>query len=151
MNAFLAFLHHLAAFAIALSLFAEMLLLAEPLSLGSARKIQRYDALYGVSAGLILVLGFLRVMYFEKGPGYYSHSGPFIVKMGLFLTVGLLSIYPTLVFLKWGKSLKQGIVPELSQPQTRKLRGVIHLELTLLVLIILSAAMMAKGIGYFGA
>ncbi|HTD05012.1 DUF2214 family protein [Undibacterium sp.] len=151
MNAFVAFLHHLAAFAIVLSLFAEMLLLQEPLTLGSARKIQRFDALYGLSAGLILVLGFLRVMYFEKGPGYYSHSAPFIVKMSLFLVVGLVSIYPTVVFLKWGKSVKQGIVPELDQVQQRKLRGIIHLELALLVLIILNAAIMAKGFGYFGA
>ncbi|GGC73911.1 DUF2214 family protein [Undibacterium terreum] len=151
MNAWMAFFHHLAAFTIALTLFAEMLLLAEPLTLASARKIQRFDALYGMSAGLILVLGFLRVMYFEKGPAYYSHSGPFMAKMGLFVLIGLISIYPTMVFLKWGKSLKQGIVPELSLSQKRKLRGIIHLELTLLVLVILSAALMAKGIGYFGA
>ncbi len=151
MNAFVAFLHHLAFIAVMLSLSVEMLLLAEPLTLGTARKIQRLDAVYGLSAGLILVLGFLRVMYFEKGPAYYSHSGPFIAKMALFLLVGLISIYPTVVFLKWGKSLKQGIVPELSQPQRKKLRGIIHLELTLLVLVILNAALMAKGIGYFGS
>ena len=150
MNACMAFFHHLAAFAIVLTLFAEMLLLAEPLTLASARKIQRFDALYGMSAGLILVLGFLRVMYFEKGPAYYLHSGPFMLKMGLFVLVGLISIYPTMVFLKWGKPLKQGIVPELSPAQKRTLRGIIHVELTLLVLVILCAALMAKGIGYFG-
>lgn len=133
------------------SLSAELMLLAEPLNLQSARKIQRMDAVYGLAAGLILVLGFLRVMYFEKGPHYYSHSGPFIAKMALFVTVGLISIYPTMVFLKWGKSLKQGLVPEVSMQQQRKLRGIIHLELTLLVLVVLAAAMMAKGIGYFGA
>ncbi|MES2073550.1 MAG: DUF2214 family protein [Pseudomonadota bacterium] len=151
MNAVVAFLHHLAAFAIVLTLFAEMLLLQEPLTLGSAKKIQRFDALYGMSAGLILILGFLRVVYFEKGADYYLHSGPFMVKMALFLVVGIVSIYPTVVFVKWGKALKQGVVPELGQAQRRKLRGIIHLELSLLVLIILNAAMMAKGIAYFGA
>ncbi len=90
-------------------------------------------------------------MYFEKGPQYYSHSGPFIVKMTLFIVVALVSIYPTVVFIKWGNSLKQGVVPDVSTQQRRKLRGIIHLELTLLALVILAAAMMAKGIGYFGA
>ncbi|MFZ6649555.1 DUF2214 family protein [Undibacterium sp. TJN25] len=150
-NAFIAFLHHLAFIAIMVSLSAEMLLLAEPLSLQSARKIQKLDAAYGLAAGLILVLGLLRVMHFEKGPQYYLHSGPFIAKMTLFIVAGLVSIYPTVVFIKWGKSLKQGVVPDVSTQQRRRLRGIIHLELTLLALVILAAAMMAKGIGYFGA
>jgi putative membrane protein len=150
MNAIVAFLHHIAFVTIVLALFAEMLLLKQPLTLNSAKKIQRYDALYGVSAGLILVLGALRVMYFEKGADYYLHSAPFIIKIVLFLTAGLLSIYSTIAFLKWNTSLKQGIVPEISAAENRKLRAVIHMELTLLVFVILCAALMAKGIGYFG-
>lgn len=151
MNAFAAFFHHIAFVTIILTLFAEMLLLKEPLTLASAKKIQRYDVLYGISAGLIVVVGILRVMYFEKGAGYYLHSGPFILKMVLFVIVGLLSIYPTKVFLQWSSALKQGLIPAVSAAQNRKLRMIIHLELSLLVLIILCAALMAKGIGYFGA
>lgn len=150
MNAFIAFLHHIAFVAIMLTLSAEMLLLKQPLTLTSARKIQIYDAIYGVSAMLILIIGGLRVMYFEKGADYYMHSAPFIAKMVLFIIVGLISIHPTVTFIKWGKSLKQGILPTLTDAQNRKLRMIIHVELTLLALIILCAAMMAKGIGYFG-
>jgi putative membrane protein len=90
-------------------------------------------------------------MYFEKGADYYLHSAPFIAKMILFIVVGLISIHPTVIFIKWGKSLKQGIVPTLTDAQNRKLRMIIHVELTLLALMILCAAMMAKGIGYFGS
>lgn len=151
MNAFVAFLHHIAFIVIMLALSAEMLLLKQPLTLASAKRIQRYDAIYGASAGMVLVIGALRVMYFEKGADYYLHSTPFIIKMALFLAVGLISIYPTIAFLKWTRPLKQGMVPELSDVQNRQLRGVIHLELTLLVLVILCAAMMAKGIGFFGS
>lgn len=150
MNAFVAFLHHLCFVAIMLLLSFEMLLLKQPLTLASARKILRYDALYGAFAGAILIVGALRVMVFEKGPLYYMHSAPFMAKMGLFVAVGLLSIYPTITFLKWNKSLKQGIVPELGEAQSRKLRIFIHVELTLLLLMMLFAAMMAKGIGYDG-
>jgi putative membrane protein len=150
MNAIVAFLHHIAFVIIFLALAAEMLLLKQPLTVTSAKKIQRYDALYGMSAGLILVLGALRVMYFEKGADYYMHSAPFIIKIVLFLAAGLMSIYPTVTFLKWNNSLKQGVVPVISYAQNRKLRSVIHMELTLLVFVILCAALMAKGIGYFG-
>jgi len=150
MSAFAAFLHHLCFVTIMLMLFGEMLLLKEPLTLASARRIQRYDMVYGIAAGLVIVVGVLRVMYFEKGPEYYLHSAPFIAKMALFLAAGLLSIYPTVVFLKWNTSLKQGIVPVLAEAERRRLRLALHVEATLLVLVILCAAMMAKGIGYFG-
>jgi putative membrane protein len=150
MNAFVAFLHHLCFVAIMVILSAEMLMLKQPLTLTSAKKILRFDTIYGAAAGLVLLIGGLRVMYFEKGAAYYMHSVPFIAKMALFVIVGLVSIYPTMTFLKWNKSLKQGIVPEISDTQNRTLRIIIHVELTLLLLMILCAAMMAKGMGYFG-
>lgn len=150
MSALAAFIHHLAFVAIMLALAAEMILLKQPLTLDSARKILRYDVVYGVSAGLILVVGALRVMYFEKGASYYLNSAPFIGKMALFILVGLISIYPTIVFLKWRASLKQGIAPDLSESAKRTLRIVIHVELTLLALMILNAVLMAKGIAYLG-
>lgn len=150
MNTFIAFIHHLFFVAIMLILSAEMLTLKQPLTLISARKIQIYDAIYGVSAIMILIIGGLRIMYFEKGADYYMHSASFIAKMILFLIVGLISIQPTITFIKWSKSLKQGIVPTLSNAQNRKLRMIIHVELTLLGLMILCAVLMAKGIGYFG-
>lgn len=149
MSAFVAFLHHLAFITIMLAIFAEMLLLKQPLTLASAKKIQRYDAIFGVSAGLVLIIGILRVVYFEKGVDYYLHSAPFIAKMILFLIIGLISIYPTLTFLKWNTPLKQGVLPEISTAQASKLRLMMHIEATLLILMILCAAMMAKGIGYF--
>ncbi len=151
MNAFAAFLHHLCFVFIMIILSAEMILLKQPLTLASARKIQRIDAIYGALAGLILIIGGLRVMYFEKGAAYYMHSVPFVAKMILFILVGLISIRPTLTFLKWNRSLKAGIVPELNDAQNRTLRLTIHVELTLLALMILCATMMAKGVGYIGS
>lgn len=150
MSAFVAFLHHLCFVFIMVILSAEMMLLKQPLTLASAKKIQRMDAIYGALAGLVLIIGGLRVMYFEKGAAYYMHSTPFMAKMILFILVGLISIKPTMTFLKWNASLKQGIVPVLDDAQNRTLRIIIHVELTLLALMILCAAMMAKGIGYSG-
>lgn len=148
MSAFIAFVHHLAFLALMLMLSSEMLMLKQAFTLETAKKIIRYDAIYGMAAGLVLIIGALRVMYFEKGASYYMHSTPFIAKMILFVLVALISIYPTLTFLKWSKSVKQGVVPEVSDAQKRTLRLIIHVELTLMGLMILCAAMMAKGIGY---
>lgn len=99
---------------------------------------------------MILIVGSLRVMYFEKGADYYLHSAPFITQMILFIIVGLISILPTVTFIKWGKSQNQDIAPKVSNAARRKLRLIIHVEPTLLALMILCAAMMAKGIGCFG-
>ncbi|GGB98025.1 membrane protein [Oxalicibacterium flavum] len=151
MNVLFAFLHHLCFLAIMLVLSFEMLALKQPLTLQSAARIRRYDAIYGVAALLVLLIGGLRVMYFEKGAYYYMHSAPFMAKIALFVAVGLISIYPTLTFLKWNKSIRQGIALALSESQGRTLRIVIHVELTLLALMLLCAAMMAKGIGYIDA
>jgi putative membrane protein len=105
---------------------------------------------FGMSSGAVLAVGLLRVFYFEKGASYYFHSAPFIAKLSLFAIVGLLSIYPTVEFLSWGKSLKQGQMPALTDRKIAAIRSVIHWELAGVVLILLCAALMAKGVGYLG-
>jgi len=146
----LAFLHHAAAFVIVGVLTAELVLLGGELTPTSARSILRMDAAYGIAAIVLLIVGFGRVLYTEKGATYYFHSIPFLVKIGLFLIVGLLSIYPTFQFLGWRGTLRAGRAPALAAPVRRRLRMVVHIELTLLFVIMLCAAMMARLIGFFG-
>jgi len=90
------------------------------------------------------------VFYTEKGAQYYFHSGTFLAKLTLFVIVGLLSIVPTVQFLGWRKALKAGQVPALDDAARRRIRIIIHTELTLLFLIMLCAALMARGIGFIG-
>ena len=150
MTPFFAFLHHLAAFALVAALAVEFVLIRGELNLGTARKLQRIDMVFGLSSGVVLVVGLLRVFYFEKGASYYFHSAPFIAKLSLFAIVGLLSIYPTLEFASWSKSLKQGQMPALTDRKIASIRSVIHWELAGVVVIILCAALMARGVGYLG-
>ena len=150
MTPFFAFLHHLAAFALVAALAVEFILIRGELDLGTARKLQRVDMVFGMSSGVVLVVGLLRVFYFEKGASYYFHSAPFIAKVSLFVIVGLLSIYPTVEFLSWSKSLNQGRMPALTGRKIASIRSVIHWELAGVVVIILCAALMAKGVGYLG-
>jgi putative membrane protein len=98
----------------------------------------------------VLLVGLARVFHFEKGAGYYFHSWPFIGKLSMFILVALLSIYPTVTFLSWGKALKQGQVPSVDAGRLRSLRRLVHAELAGIVLILLFAAMMARGVGFFG-
>jgi putative membrane protein len=145
-----AFLHHLAAFALVAALVLEFVLVKGELDARSARRLRVTDLLFGISSGVVLVVGLLRVFYFEKGAAYYFHSAPFIAKLALFLAVGLLSVYPTVLFASWGKLLKLGQLPVLANTQRRRLRAVMHAELTGVVLIILCAVLMARGVGTFG-
>jgi len=149
-NALFAFLHHLAAFALVAALAVEFVLIREPLTVGTARRLALADAVYGASAGLVLGVGLARVAWFEKGADYYLHSIPFIAKLSLFAMVGLSSIRPTLTFLAWNRTARRGGVPVADTAALRRLRTTIHLELAGIALILLCAALMARGVGQFG-
>lgn len=149
-SALLAFLHHLAAFVLFGVLMVELVLMRSELTPASARSLLRLDAVYGMSAMVLLVVGFVRVFKTEKGAAYYFGSVPFLVKIGLFVIVGLLSIGPTREFLSWRKSLQQQQVPVIEEGRRRSIRRIIHIELALLVIIMLCAALMARGIGFMG-
>jgi len=148
MSTLFAFLHHLFAFTLVATIAIELVLLKQPFTLESARKLQSLDRVLGISAGVLLVVGLLRVFLFEKGAAYYFHNSAFHAKMGLFFLAALLSIYPTVRFIRWGKALRQGELPEVTKGQWRLMRGIVHMELLVIAGILLCAAMMAKGIGY---
>ncbi len=150
MSALFAFLHHAAAFGFVAALAVELALLREPPDAKVVLRLVRADIAAGVLAGIVLAVGIARVLFYEKGSAYYSHSAPFIAKMTLFGVVALLSIYPTLTFIGWRRSVKRGVVPAVAPEVLRRLRMIVHAELTGVVLIALAAAMMARGIGFFG-
>ena len=142
MSAFMAFLHHVAAFALVAALVVEFVVIRDELNVRTARRLARADLVVGLSAGVLVVVGLLRVFYFEKGTAFYFHNAAFIAKMGLFVVVALLSLYPTMKFLAWRKGIDPAAVP--------KIRLVLHLELAGVVLILLCAALLARGIGSSG-
>jgi len=146
----MAFLHHLAAFTVVSCLVGEVLLLRPPLSAGQARRLLRIDAVFGISATALLVIGLLRVQFFEKGPAYYWHDLFFLIKLGAFLLAALISIYPTLTFLSWRQGLRLDTPPEISPRRLRRVRMCMMWELTAIVVILACAALMARGFGYFG-
>jgi putative membrane protein len=148
--AFMAFLHHLAAFTVVGALAVEVALFKPPLSVVQARRIQSADRIFGASAAVLLVVGLLRVVYFEKGAGYYFANAFFLTKLTAFIVASLISIYPTVLFLSWSKALREGVTPEMSESQIRRARMSLMLELTAIVVILFCAPLMARGVGYLG-
>lgn len=150
MPSLFAFIHHLAAFALFAALAVEYVLVKGELTAGSAGRILRADMIYGISAGILLAAGLVRVFHTEKGADYYFHSGPFLAKLALFVLVGLLSIYPTVKFLPWRAELKAGRVPGSDAAVLRRIKMAIHAEMAGVAIIILCAVLTARGVGFSG-
>jgi putative membrane protein len=148
-TAIFAFLHHVLAFALVACVVVQFALLNGELTLANARRLQRYDMLLGASAGGVFIIGLIRVFMFEKGFDYYSGSAFFWAKMALFLFTGLASVVPTIEFLSWRKATNQGQVPTPDPAKLRTVRMLVHAELAAVVLILLCAAMMARGVELF--
>jgi len=146
-NSIMATLHHIAAFAVAATLVYEFVAFRKNLTVHEARRILHVDTAYGISAAVVIIAGLLRVFYFEKGSAFYLNNTMYWVKMGLFILAGLISIYPTIRFLKWRTNLKEDKAPEFSDDEYKRIRLSIHLELVCILLILLVAPMMARGIG----
>lgn len=145
-NSIISYLHFISAMAVVATLIFERITFSQNLSMSDARRIQKVDAIYGLSSMLVILFGFLRVYYFEKGSGYYFNNTFFWLKMTFFGLTGLLSIYPTIQFLKWRKELKKGETPKMASTQYGLINKLINLEILMLLLAILCASLMAKGI-----
>jgi putative membrane protein len=145
----MATLHHLFAFTVTACLVFEFVAFRKTLTIHEARRLQRIDLWYGVSAGLLIIVGLLRVFFFEKGSNYYFHNYMFWTNMGLFLVIGLLSVYPTIRYIQWNPVLADNRSPEISDGEYRNIRLLLWLEMIGIVLILFAAPMMARGIGTF--
>ncbi len=145
-----AYLHYLSIFLLFALLTLEHRLFKLPLDLERARSLIRIDIAYGLSAGLVLATGAARAIWYAKGLDYYLHNSLFHAKLGLFILVALLSGLPTFIFLNWRNTLKAGQVPQVSPGQGKLVIMCIRLELLLLLIIPLLAALMARGYGVMG-
>jgi putative membrane protein len=145
MSTLFAFLHHLSAFTLVSAIAVEFALINGELTMASARRLLVIDTVYGVAAGALLVIGLLRVFFFEKGAAYYFHNHAFLTKLSVFIAIGLLSIIPTVEFLSWRGALAAGQVPSISAKKLRLVTAAIRGELLSIVIILLCAAIMARG------
>ena len=146
-NSLMATLHHICAFTLTACLIYEFIAYRKVLTVEEARRIQRVDLAFGISAGLLLIVGLLRVFFFEKGPNFYLHNPFFWIKMALFAIVGLLSIYPTVRYIKWNAILAENKSPQIPDDEFKRIRLLLWLEVAGIVMILFAAPAMARAIG----
>lgn len=140
----LAILHHFFAFGLFAVLFAELVTVRSDMNNASVRRVAAIDAWYGALAALVLIMGFVRAIIAAKGWDYYMHNMFFWAKIGTFIMIGLLSIPPTLAFLRWRRL---GNLP--TNNAIAKVRRFLWIEMALFPLLPVFAAAMARGFGRY--
>ncbi|WP_053183543.1 DUF2214 family protein [Pseudomonas thivervalensis] len=104
------------------------------------------DNVWGLSALVLLVTGGMRAFGgFEKGTDYYLHQPLFHLKMTLLLLILLLEIVPMIALIKWRMALGKGVVIDPSK--AGRLARISHIEALLLILMVVAATGMARGVG----
>ena len=143
----LAIAHHLAVFTVIGIVAAEFALLRPGIAGARLTQLARIDSTYGLAALLVVAAGVGRVFLGINGADYYLPNPVFWAKMALFIGTGLLSIQPTLSFLRWTKALKADPGFEPTAVEIARSRRFIHLQVAGLALIPIFAAAMARGYG----
>ena len=145
-DALLAYLHYAAIFALIWFLAIEWNLLRSGAPALDIDRLARIDAGFGLSAGLVFLTGAARAVYGLKGWSFYAHNPVFHLKIGLFVLVGLISILPTVAFLRWRKAHRADPTFRVPDAQWRRARLLVIAELHLVALIPLAAVIMARGL-----
>ena len=146
MEPLLAYLHYVSIVVLGAFLTAELIVCRPGLGPAQVRLLPRLDIVFFAGALLALATGLLRLFFYAKGVGFYLPNPAFHVKMALYVAVAVISIAPTLRFLRWRRTLDAGGAPP-DAAAVARVRRLIHLELTLFALIPLMAVLMARGIG----
>jgi putative membrane protein len=143
---FLRYVHFISIFAIVGSLVSEHLLLKKEVTRAELDRLSKIDAVYAIAALILVSVGLtLWLGSIGKPAIYYTKNWIFLTKVGLFSLIGILSIYPTVFFIKNRKGDPDELV---KIPQS--IFWMLRLELLLLFVIPLLAGLMARGLGFFG-
>jgi putative membrane protein len=143
----LAIAHHLLIFTLFGLLVVEMMMLRPDMSRAALLRLARLDIAYGVVAGLIVVIGFSRVHFGLKGAAFYEHNPVFWAKIGAFVLIGLISIAPTLRIIRWRRASDADPAFRPDAAEVASTKRLMHNEGFVFVLVLIFAAMMARGIG----
>lgn len=135
------YLHFLGIILTVGALFAELFIVRKQHSRKQLKFLARVDSLYGIAVILAIVMGFVQWFVTGKGAEFYSSNWILWTKVGLVMVIGLLSIKPTVFFIRNQKGDPEEIV------QTpNSVIQMIRLEVFLICLVPLLASLMARGI-----
>ena len=146
-SAGVAYLHYVSFMVCFAALVVERRLLRPDPDRRSATAMVITDIIYGLAALALLVSGIFRVLYYGQGSEFYTQNPLFWWKVGLYLSVGALSLYPTITYILWAIPLRKGELPKVSQALATRLGWIINVELVGFALVPLLATLMARGVG----
>ena len=146
-EAVLSYAHILAILTMTVFLASEAALCrTEWLNAAVVERLAKIDMVYGASAIAVLLTGAARVIWGAKGMGWYLTNPLLHIKFTLFIVMGLLSIGPTLAYLRWRRALRaDGTLPDALQ--VRNTRRLVMVQAHILPLVPLAAVFMARGFG----
>ena len=147
LDAVLAYLHYLAIFILFACLVVELVIIKGELNEATVRRLGRLDLFYFGAAIAVLVTGFLRLVFGAKGPDFYLEAWPIYVKIGLFLLVGIISVTPTLAFIRWRRAFDHDAAWRVPADEQKRMRRLVMVELRLAALIPVFAVIMARDLG----
>ena len=147
LEAILAYLHFLAILTMVVFISSEAALCrVEWLNKAVVERLARIDMVYGMAAMTVLATGIARTVWGVKGSSWYWTNPLLHLKLTLFIAIGLISIFPTITYLRWRKALRaSGTLP--AEAEVRKTRKLVMIQAHLLVLIPLAAVFLARGFG----
>jgi putative membrane protein len=146
LDALLAYLHYTAIFLLFAFMTVEVMLMRGALDAPAIRLLGRVDLWYFGSAIAALVTGFLRLAFGAKGAEFYLSGWPIYVKLALFFAVAIVSIQPTMTFIRWRKHLEADPAWKLDEGERARMRRYLMIEVHLAALIPLVAVIMARGL-----
>lgn len=142
----LAYAHFVAILSLVVFITSEAALCRpEWMNAAVVQRLARVDMIYAASAVLVLLTGVARTVWGVKGAGWYWSQPLLHIKFTLFVVIGLLSIRPTLTFIRWKKALAaNGSLP--TATEVRSTRRLVMVQAHLMLLIPLAAVMLARGV-----
>ena len=147
LESLLAYAHLLAILTMVVFLASEAALCrSEWLNAAVIERLGKIDMVYGISAGAVFLTGLARVFLGSKGAAWYAHNPLLYVKLVMFLAIGLISIKPTMMFLRWRRELRAGgALPDALE--VKKARRLVMVQAHILPFIPLAAVFLARGFG----
>lgn len=147
LEALLAYAHLLAILTMVVFISSEAALCRpEWINAKVVERLGKVDRVYGIAAGAVLLTGIARTWWGIKGTPWYWSNGLLHLKLALFVAIGLISIKPTMMFLRWRKELRaSGALP--GEAQVKTARKWVMIQAHLIAVIPLVAVFLARGFG----
>ena len=147
LEAILSYLHLLAILTMVVFVASEAALCrVQWLNAAVVERLAKVDRIYGIAALAVLATGVTRTLLGVKGTAWYWSNPLLHMQLTLFVVVGVISIFPTLTFLRWRKAVRaDGSLP--NEAQIARARRLVMVQAHIIAVIPLLAVFLARGYG----